>query len=388
MFFLRNPLSGNAMNATNATKIVFLFLLLLETFGGRSSAFAAASYDLIVWHPFVGVQEQHFSSWLREFSQRENIVIRAENAFDLNTALRKKASTREFPDVVIGPSDLLNVSDSVPLNTIHDSDFLGRKLISVKEKRVAVRLFENGTQFLLRKKGTKVLASRSDLLSALKEGNKLVWANVEPMFLLSFLLKEERNSEGARRAFKDFQELMLASNTPYPCDHKCLWNSIVQKKADFAVVGDWLFPDLNKSDIGRDYFLESLPPFLGKCASLSYSAFFPSRGIADDKRLSNATRLVTWLSSHEILGRVQRQFLQRPSGIPSRITSWPKWMRSAVASTKECADVSDRATPEFWAASSFALRQLATQGTSSDDAADAFSKNIASFSQEKPSFVK
>jgi hypothetical protein len=222
----------------------------------------------------------------------------------------------------------------------------------------------------------------------LKNGKKLVWSNSEPILLLSFLLGDARNAEGVRNALSNFRELLVASNTPYPCDHACLWSSIVKREADFAIVGDWLFPDLEKQGVSKDYVLESLPEFFGKCASLPYSAFFPDNGGVNGNRLSYGKRLVLWLSSAEIQGRVQRQFLQKPCNASVNVALWPAWMRPAIATTKECINVFDLATPEFWAASSIAVRQMSSPNVSLDAIAAGFSKIVLSSAVESSHAIK
>lgn len=366
------------MTLLSATRILNLFCLLPLLFLGQDQLHASQPFDLIVWHPFVGVQEKLLSEWVKTYAKERHLAIRLESGFDINTALRKKAGSRQFPDVVVGPSDLLNVSDSVPLRPILQGEFLGRKFIEVKGERLAVRLFENGSHFLLRKKNVEIPSSRSELLLKLKRGSQFVWANAEPLFLLSFLLAESRNAEGMGRALRSFGELMRASNTPFPCNHKCLWNAVLQKKSDYIVVGDWLFPELEKINAGQDYALEPLPPYLGKCSSMPYVAFFPKNDKSKKRQNLNSNLFVSWLSSNEIQERFQLNFLQRPSATPVRIAQWPTWMRRAISLTHRCSDVSELATPEFWALSSAAVRQMGSADIPIQTAVDSFLKQYAS----------
>ncbi len=376
------------MSAASTIRSIRIFLVSILAVFSHGVSLATERVHLVVWHPFVGEQEKLFSNWLREFGLREHLTIRTENGFDINTALRKKALTREYPDVVVGPSALLKVSDSMPLQPLSKQEFSKRNYILERENPIAIRLFENGGHFLLRKRGLKAPSSRTELFFQLKNGKSLFWSNVEPLFFLSSVLSEDKSVDGIGRALRSFRELMLAANTPFPCDHRCLWTSIIEKKADFAIVGDWQFSDLNKANAGKDYVLEPLPLFLGKCVSLPYIAFFPTRAESNENRERASRKLVLWLSSSKIQRQVQLRFLQRPAGMRIDASLWPSWMRSAVGSSHECSDVSHIATPEFWAISSAAVRQMSIPTVPIEEIVSKFARELFSSHAESLRVVK
>src|SRR5476651_2480126 len=119
-------------------RVLITWLLLLPQAGFPAPA------RLVFWFSQNSYQEAFLKEAVRDFNASHKALIRIESGFELETALLSGTSLKQFPDVILAPSNFVSLVDQIGLSEIPEDLFApgvdpaSRALVTARGKRFGV----------------------------------------------------------------------------------------------------------------------------------------------------------------------------------------------------------------------------------------------------------
>lgn len=317
-------------------KYICLFLIL---WGGWRTPLAHAvqtKTTLTLWHTFDTAQAKIFTKFIDEFERKKNVKIQLETGVEVEAALLAKMENNQLPDVVLGPSNLVSLTDKLKFSKIEPK--LQTK--EVPQKLYHTALYQGtlrgipllaGNHLLLyynKKYITNPPKSWTDLEKQANELRKnkievLAMDYHEPYVFAAFLntfdafpIKNEKldiDTDRVRDALKFYKHLSKENLVPLTCDFDCPLKRFFAGEFAFAINGDWAYAE-TKEKLGSAFGVTYLP-MIGSRTMKSFMAtqilLFPSDSL-NGKNAKILRDLALFLQSEDIQSRWYLEGLRLP----------------------------------------------------------------------------
>lgn len=365
---------------------------------------------LVIWHTLEPAQSQILHRLVQQALASTGFDFRLETGFSLAQALLKLAPRSRYPDVILTPSDLLNLAPKIPFQKLDDSWFEPgtERIARTDQTQTGVPLFLGNHLMLFYNRSLvkSPVKSWQELMAEVESFEKnsiipIVWDYRESYFLLPFyagFLKKASFDPGRPeaslaesphvpsalglhvkamgQALSAYKTLLLRRVVSENCGFQCVNTFFSEGKAAYALLGDWSVLN-HYAALGDDLGLAPLPAWgelrLPALQMPIVLAFPQSERTSSQERTAALKKLSRFLQSEASLELWSREGLRlvasRKVREMSLIRNPPVF--SAVAQLYLDAEPLPAAIDSLtWSAMNRAL-QLHTEGTfQADEAAE------------------
>lgn len=298
------------------------WLVLVCTDYSLAAQVAGSKPLLPVWFKDVGSRSALIQDLLRDFSDQNQVQIRAETFIDLPSALLKARERSILPLAVLGPGDLVGLwreldFSVVPMSYLEASDIkvMADFMIQGQQPRGVPILAGNHHVAFYNKQYLKTPPKRwLDLQKLLPELRSrgvapAGWDYQQPFFFLAFMDSQGLFKQGTvqidtpanRKACQSYKQLAEEGLIAPDCNYSCLGESFYQGKLAMILTTDWNFQDA-KLALKDNFGVAPLPESEhGPMHSiiLGTSLFFPGYSLAGKHR-DILLKLATYLQSESV----------------------------------------------------------------------------------------